>query len=175
MSDPFVAEIRIFPFNQFSPNGWAYCNGQLMNIAQNTALFSLLGTMYGGNGQTTFGLPNLTNSVPMFWGQGKGLSLHDIGEAAGTPTVTLKTSQIPAHPHVLQAAPFVSGDTNIVTGNSLAKSSNGNVYAPYKAPVVQLAAVALQNTGGNGAHNNMQPFMTLCFNIALQGIYPARS
>src|SRR6202012_672423 len=103
MSDPYVAEIRIFPFN-LAPKAWAFCNGQLLPLSQNTALFSLLGTTYGGNGKSNFALPDLQGSAPMFWGQGSGLSLHDIGESSGTPNVTLLQSEIPIHSHSLNAS-----------------------------------------------------------------------
>ena len=106
MADPFVAEIRIFPFN-FAPRGWAFCNGQLLPLSQNTALFSLLGTTYGGNGQSNFALPNLQGSAPMHPGQGPGLSLHDLGETGGSQTVTLLTSEMPSHPHTLMASSTV--------------------------------------------------------------------
>lgn len=123
MADPFLAEIRIFPFN-FAPRGWAFCNGQLLPISQNTALFSLLGTTYGGDGKSTFALPDLQGSAPMHPGQGPGLSLHDLGEVAGTDTVTLLTPEMPVHSHSLLAN-AVAGDTNApAPGVSLARSHN---------------------------------------------------
>src|SRR3712207_2888213 len=123
MADPFVAEIRVFGFN-FAPKGWAFCNGQLLPISQNTALFALLGTTYGGNGKSTFALPNLQGNCAMHPGQGPGLSLHDLGETGGTPAVTLLISEIPVHTHGVLAAPsIVAGDTNIAAGNAFAKSS----------------------------------------------------
>src|SRR3954454_13442289 len=126
--DPFVAEIRVFPFN-FAPKGWAQCNGQLMPISQNTALFSLLGTMYGGDGKSTFGLPNLQGSVPMMWGQGPGLSLHDEGETGGSETVTLLPSETPAHTHGLRAQTTDSADVSIPgTSAAFGPSDGGAIY-----------------------------------------------
>ena len=174
MADPFVAEIRIFPFN-FAPKGWATCDGQLLPISQNTALFSLLGTTYGGDGKSTFSLPDLQGNAPMHPGQGPGLSLHDLGEESGSETVTLLESEIPAHSHAVNAAPgLVAGDTNIPGGNAFAKSSNGNAYtAP--GSNVNLAGQAVGPAGGDQPHNNMMPYLTLNFCIALQGVFPPRS
>src|SRR5580765_7142492 len=130
MADPFVAEIRIFPFN-FAPKGWAWCNGQLLPLSQNTALFSLLGTTYGGDGKSNFALPDLEGRAPMHPGQGPGLSLHDLGETGGTETVTLLESEMPAHSHGVQSVAAVfAANTNIPTGNSFGKSSQGNAYVP---------------------------------------------
>src|SRR5438552_16423826 len=130
MADPFVAEIRIFPFN-FAPKGWAFCNGQLLHLSQNTALFSLLGTTYGGDGKSNFALPNMQGNAPMHPGQGPGLSLHDLGEVGGTQTVTLLESEIPAHSHGVLAGPLqFAGNTNVAVGNSFAKSSQVNSYTP---------------------------------------------
>lgn len=172
MADPFVAEIRIFPFN-FAPTGWAMCNGQILPISQNTALFSLLGTTYGGNGQSTFALPNLQGNAPMFWGQGPGLSLHDLGEMAGSETVTLLESEIPAHSHALQASTEIGEDRTPV-GEAFAQSTGGNLYgAPNN--LVALAPQALPPAGGSQPHNNMQPYLTLNFCIALQGVFPPRT
>ena len=133
MSTPFVAEIRMFGFN-FAPSGWAQCDGQLLPISQNTALFSLLGTYYGGDGKSTFALPNLQGRA-RFWGQGPGLSLYVLGQQGGSQFVTLLKSEIPAHTHQVKAAPaLVSGDTNIGPGNAFAKSSQGNAYTPLANP-----------------------------------------
>jgi microcystin-dependent protein len=174
MADPFVAEIRIFPFN-FAPKGWAWCNGQLMPISQNTALFSLLGTTYGGDGKSTFALPDLQGRAPMHPGQGKGLSLHDLGEESGTETVTLLDTEMPAHTHGVMAAPaVVAGDSNIPQGNAFAKSSQGNAYTP-AAALVQMSGLALSPAGASFPHNNMMPYLTCYFNIALQGVYPPRT
>ncbi|MBC8114764.1 MAG: phage tail protein [Candidatus Saccharimonas sp.] len=176
MADPFVAEIRIFPFN-FAPRGWAWCDGQLLPISQNTALFSLLGTTYGGNGQSTFALPDLQGSAPMHPGQGPGLSLHDLGEQSGTETVTLLVTEMPAHTHVLMADAEDSGEQGSLTaGVSLAKSVGGNLYqSTTNANLTPMAAQALSLAGGNLPHNNMQPYLTFYFNIALQGVFPPRT
>ena len=176
MADPFVAEIRIFPFN-FPPNGWAFCDGQILPLSQNTALFSLLGTTYGGDGKSNFALPNLQGSAPMFWGQGPGLSLRDLGESAGTETVTLLTSEMPAHSHPPVNANTDGGDSNPPTNNvwSLGGAILGlKLYASAGAGPV-MHPNALTQVGGNQPHNNMPPYLTLNFNIALQGVYPSRS
>ncbi len=172
MADPFVAEIRIFPFN-FAPRGWAFCNGQILPISQNTALFSLLGTTYGGNGQTTFALPDMQGNAPMHPGQGPGLSLHDLGEMSGTPAVTLLESEIPAHTHVLRGSIAVADSPN-PAGADTAGPSSDNIYAP-AANLVNMAFQALPPAGGSLPHNNMMPYLTLNFNIALQGVFPPRS
>ena len=171
--DPFVAEIRIFPFN-FAPKGWAFCDGQLLPISQNTALFSLLGTFYGGDGKSTFALPDLQGSVPMHPGQGPGLSDHFLGEMSGSETVTLLDSEMPVHSHgVMSVAAVFSGNTNIVTGNAFAQSAQGNAYTP-AANLVTMSEEVLTPAGGDMPHNNLQPYLTLNFCIALQGVFPAR-
>jgi microcystin-dependent protein len=176
MADPFVAEIRIFPFT-FAPRGWAWCNGQLMPISQNTALFSLLGTTYGGDGKSTFALPNLQGSAPMHPGQGQGLSLHDLGEQSGTETVTLLESEIPGHSHGLMcnAAP---GNRTTPVGGAIARTPTSDPpktpYAPAAPPSAQLNGQALAPAGGDQPHNNMQPYLTFNFNIAVQGVFPQR-
>jgi microcystin-dependent protein len=173
MADPFVAEIRIFPFN-FAPKGWAWCNGQLMPISQNTALFSLLGTTYGGDGKSTFALPDLQGSAPIHAGQGPGLSLYDLGQTGGTDTVTLLQTEIPSHTHSLMAN-TTTATKSLPTGNSFAKGSSMIPYlAPAGAPLVNMAAQAISPAGGSLPHNNMMPYLTLYFNIALQGVFPAR-
>jgi microcystin-dependent protein len=172
--DPFVAEIRIFPFN-FAPRGWAFCNGQLLPISQNTALFSLLGTTYGGDGKSTFALPNMQGSAPMHPGQGPGLSLHDLGETGGSDTVTLLLSEMPSHTHAMRDHDIDLGELNAPANNrSLAKSANATAYTP-AANLVTMAAQALPPAGGDLPHNNMQPYLTLNFCIALQGVYPPRT
>lgn len=175
MADPFVAEIRIYPFN-FAPRGWAFCDGQLLPISQNTALFSLLGTTYGGNGQSNFALPDLQGRAPMQPGQGPGLSLHDLGETGGSETVTLLESEIPSHSHALRANTDFADLQTPSPARSLARSQNALAYQtiPNQA-VVSLAPEALAPTGGDLPHNNMQPYLTLNFCIALQGIFPPRS
>jgi microcystin-dependent protein len=177
MADPFVAEIRIFPFN-FAPKGWAFCDGQLLPLSQNTALFSLLGTVYGGDGKSTFALPNLQGAVPMHPGgfndPGPGLSGHSLGEMSGSETVTLLESEIPAHTHIMMSGPtFLSADSNLPTSNSMGKSNNGKAYIA-SANLTTMADEALAVAGGDLPHNNMQPYLTLSFCIALQGVFPAR-
>jgi microcystin-dependent protein len=170
-----VAEIRISGFN-FAPTGWAFCDGQLLPISQNTALFSLLGTTYGGDGKSTFALPNLQGRAPMQPGQGPGLSLHDLGESGGTATVTLLQSEMPAHNHVLRANPDIADVQSPGPARSMARSQNGNAYAaPAGQPTVQMAPQALAAAGGDQPHNNMAPYLTANFCIALQGIFPPRS
>jgi microcystin-dependent protein len=172
MSDPFVAEIRIFGFN-FAPKGWAFCDGQLLPISQNTALFSLLGTTYGGDGKSTFALPDMQGNAPMQPGQGQGLSLRDLGEMSGVETVTLLVSEMPVHPHTLNCS-IDDADLRIPSpARSMAKSSGGNMYAPGNGNQM-MAFQALPPAGGGQPHNNMQPYLTLNFCIALQGIFPQR-
>jgi microcystin-dependent protein len=175
VTDPFLAEIRIFPFG-FAPVGWAQCNGQLMSISQNTALFSLLGTTFGGDGRTTFGLPNLMGNAPMAPGQGPGLSLHDLGESGGETTVTLLQTEVPAHAHALQADPRPATLNNPAPQNSLARSSPDIYKTPSGAATPRpLSPNVLGTSGGNQPHNNLMPYLTLNFCIALRGIFPARS
>ena len=173
MADPFVAEIRIFPFN-FPPKGWAWCNGQILPLSQNTALFSLLGTTYGGDGKSTFALPDLQGRAAMHPGQGPGLSRHDLGETGGSETVTLLESEIPAHSHALMSNAATANRTTPV-GNSIARVSGATAYAPAAAPTAQLAPEALAPAGGDQPHNNLQPYLTFYFNIALQGVFPPRT
>jgi len=182
MSDPFVAEIRIFGFN-FAPRGWAQCNGQLLPIAQNTALFSLLGTTYGGNGTSNFGLPDLTGSAALHVGRnqpGPGLSVYDLGQMGGTPTVTLLQTEMPMHQHSLVASDVVA--TAAPTGNQLAKPLKGNISNStsglmYNAGTanVQMSPQSIGLAGSNIPHNNMMPSLVLNYCISLQGIFPARN
>jgi microcystin-dependent protein len=172
MADPFVAEIRIFPFN-FAPKGWAWCDGQLLPISQNTPLFALLGTTYGGNGKSNFALPDLQGSAPMHPGQGPGLSMHSLGEIGGSETVTLLQSEIPAHTHMMMAATDI-GDQNNPQGRVLTISNNGPAYAPAGSPLAQMSPSTLAPAGGDQPHNNMMPYLTFYFNIALQGVFPPR-
>ena len=174
MADPFVAEIRIFPFN-FAPKGWAWCDGQLMPLSQNTALFSLLGTTYGGNGKSNFALPNLQGSAPMHPGQGPGLSLHDLGETGGSETVTLLESEIPAHSHTMQANAFPANIQAPSGDRALAQSTGGVAYKPPPATMTAMSGDALAPAGGDQPHNNLMPYLTFYFNIALQGVFPPRS
>ena len=173
--DPFVAEIRIFPFN-FAAKGWAWCDGQLLPLSQNTALFSLLGTTYGGDGKSTFALPDLRGRAPMHPGQGPGLSSHSLGEMAGSETVTLLQSEIPNHPHTMRANTDIADVQTPSNARSIARSQNANAYKPPSGqPVVQLNPGALAPAGGDQPHNNLQPYLTFYFNIALQGVFPPRT
>ena len=174
MADPFVAEIRIFPFN-FAPKGWAFCDGQLLPLSQNTALFSLLGTTYGGDGKSTFALPNIQGSAVMHPGQGPGLSLHDLGEIGGSETVSLLQSEMPAHSHALSASQADAGDRSPKSEKFAVGSGGVNMYAPPSNPLTQFATEMSPPTGGDQPHNNMQPYLTLNFCIALQGVYPPRT
>ena len=175
MADPFVAEIRIYPFN-FPPTGWAFCNGQLMPISQNTALFSLLGTTYGGDGKSTFALPDLQGRAPMHPGQGPGLSLHDLGETGGSETVSLLESEIPSHAHTMRANSD-PGDLQIpAPARSLARSQNASAYqTTTNQSLAGMAPESLAPAGGDQPHNNMAPYLTFYFNIALQGVFPPRT
>jgi microcystin-dependent protein len=173
MADPFVAEIRIFPFN-FAPKGWAWCDGQLLPLSQNTALFSLLGTTYGGNGKSNFALPDLQGRAPMHPGQGPGLSLHDLGETGGSETVSLLESEIPSHSHAIKAS-LSDGNNQSPVGELLATAVGG--LQMYAAPgaLTQMSPNATTPAGGDQPHNNLQPYLTFYFCIALQGVFPPRT
>jgi microcystin-dependent protein len=173
--DPFVAEIRIFPFN-FAPKGWAFCDGQILPLSQNTALFSLLGTTYGGDGKSNFALPNMQGNAPMHPGQGPGLSLHDLGETGGSETVSLLESEIPSHSHAMRASGDVA-DNLVAVGNMVAKplGRGNNLYSTTTTPLAQMWDSAIGPAGGDQPHNNMQPYLTLNFCIALQGVFPPRT
>ncbi len=176
MSDQFVAEIRIFPFN-FAPTGWAFCDGQLLPISQNTALFSLLGTTYGGDGKSNFALPNLQGCAPMQQGQGPGLSQRFLGETAGEQTVTLLLSEMPIHTHTTQGASAVANQLTPV-GNAWASGQKGfGSFYSQSGPNsnVQMNPLGTTLAGGGQPHNNLMPYLTLNFCIALQGIFPQRS
>ncbi len=177
MSDQYLAEIRIFATN-FAPLDWALCQGQLLPISQYAALFSLLGTNYGGNGTSNFGLPNLQGIVPMFYNQGPGLSDYVIGETGGSDSVTVLATQLPAHAHQLQAFVGRGGDNHNVpaASDSLSTSADGLAYIPSSpAPPLTALAPTLATVGGSQPHNNLMPYLTLNFCIALTGIYPTRS
>jgi len=174
MADPFVAEIRIFPFN-FAPKGWAWCDGQLLPLSQNTALFSLLGTTYGGNGKSNFALPDLQGRAPMHPGQGPGLSLHDLGETGGSETVSLLESEIPAHVHQMGAQNLPLGGVATPAGNTINRPASGNLFTSTLNPLANMAPQTLAPAGGDQPHNNMMPYLTFYFNIALQGVFPPRT
>ena len=167
MAEPFLSEIRIFSFN-YAPKGWALCNGQLLPINQNQALFSLLGTTFGGDGRVNFALPNLQGQVPIHVGDG-----HTLGEKGGQQAHTLSISEIPTHLHLAQAE-STTATTNLPTGNMLANSTPNTIYGPVQS-LSAMNPTTVTNTGGSQAHQNMQPFLTLNFSIALQGIFPSRN
>jgi microcystin-dependent protein len=174
MSNPFVAEIRMFAGN-FAPTGWAECNGQLLPISQNTALFSLLGTYYGGDGKSTFALPDLQGSAPVHQGNGAGLSQRFLGEQSGTEFVTLLQSEMPLHNHNLQAYTLDPGDNRVPAPNmSFAIVPSGVGYSDQTTPIVQMNFQSLSIAGGSLPHNNMQPFLCVLFIIAMQGVFPPR-
>jgi microcystin-dependent protein len=176
MSDQFVAEIRIFAGN-FAPTGWAFCDGQILPISQNTALFSLLGTTYGGDGKATFALPNLQGSAPLQAGQGPGLSLRDLGQTGGAQSVTLLQSQLPSHSHRAQGRGGFLGDQVSPANNVWSKAQYGRQGSPMYSVTgaQQMSPGAISNAGGSQPHNNLMPYLTLNFIIALQGIFPPRS
>jgi microcystin-dependent protein len=172
MAEPFYAEVRIWALN-FAPRGWAFCNGQILPISQNTALFSIVGTTFGGDGRTTFGLPNLQGRAAMHPGNGPGLTPRRWGEKAGAETHTLSQAELPAHNHQMKCQ---SGNANTQNPSGAYLATELGPATPYSngGTNAQMAASALGSTGGNQAHNNMQPFLALNFCIALTGIYPSR-
>ena len=171
MSEPFIGEIRPFGFN-FAPRGWAQCNGQLLSIAQNSALFAILGTTYGGDGKTTFALPNLQNLVPMGSGQGPGLTGRILGQTGGAETVTLTIQQIPPHTHPANCNAG-NGNQLAPAGNFWAQDAGGSQEYGDTGPS-QMAAGTVGNAGGDQAHANLQPYQVVNYCIALQGIFPSR-
>lgn len=174
MADPFVAEIRMFPFH-FAPKGWAWCDGHLMPLSQNTALFSLLGTTYGGDGKSTFALPNLKGRAAMHPGQGPGLSLHPLGETGGSETVTLLESEIPVHNHQIGSQAIPLGTVAVATNATFSRPASGNLFDGTSPTLVQMAPETLAPAGGDQPHNNLMPYLTLFFSIALQGVFPPRT
>jgi microcystin-dependent protein len=174
MSDPFVAEIRMFAGN-FAPTGWATCDGQLLPISQNTALFSLLGTFYGGDGKSTFALPDLQGRSPMHQGQGQGLSQRFLGEESGEETVTLLQTEMPLHTHASMGSSTLSNQQSPVA-NFWGGSSQNRHFVPFaQANTVAMNPLALGPTGGSLPHNNLQPYLVVTFIIAMQGVFPPRS
>ena len=172
MSEPFLGEIIMFGGN-FAPRGWAFCSGQLLSIAQNTALFSILGTTYGGNGQTTFALPDLRGRVPIHPGSGPGLSPYSLGEQGGVENVTLLITQMPAHGHVATSnASTAAANDTLPTGNFLASD---NQYQTASNTQMNANAVTIAPSGGSQPHANIQPFTCVNFIIALEGIFPSRN
>lgn len=171
MSEPFVGEIRMFAGN-FAPRGWALCDGQLLAVSQNDALFSLLGTIYGGDGRTTFGLPDMRGRIPLHMGTGPGLANRRIGAKAGSENVSLTSNQIPSHTHQIQAS-SEGGDSTAPAGKVLANSGTHPIYIDDTA--VNMSSTAIANTGGSQQHTNLQPYLCVNFIIALFGIYPSRS
>lgn len=172
MSEPFVGEIRMFAGN-FAPRGWAFCDGQLLAVSQNDALFSLLGTIYGGDGRTTFGLPDMRGRVPMHAGSGPGLSPRRLGAKAGAENVTLTVNQLPSHTHNLQASQDLAGQSapqGLVPGNS----PSIDLYRE-TAPTGNVSTNAITSIGGSRKHTNLQPFLCINYIIALVGIYPSRN
>jgi microcystin-dependent protein len=172
MAQPYVGEIRMFAGN-FAPAGWMFCEGQLLPISENETLFQLIGTTYGGDGKSNFALPDLQGRAPMHPGQGPGLSLHDLGESGGTETVALLESEIPSHSHAVNA----SGGPAILQApgpDRVLGRANSVVYRDTPDNPVPMAAESLAPAGGDQPHNNLQPYLTFYFNIALQGVFPPR-
>lgn len=173
MSEPFLAEIKIFAGN-FAPRGYAFCDGQLLPIAQNTALFSLMGTTYGGDGRTNFGIPNLKDRAPIHAGRGPGLTQRRLGYVGGADSVTLNLSQIPSHSHQPRASSEENNQTSPAT-HAWGTGNGNSLYRQLAAQNMNLNPGAIAPVGGNQRHNNMQPYLTLSFIIAIVGLYPSRS
>jgi microcystin-dependent protein len=171
MSEPFVGEIRMFAGN-FAPRGWAFCDGQLLAVSQNDALFSLLGTIYGGDGRTTFGLPDLRGRIPIHAGSGPGLSLRRLGAKGGVESVSLTANQLPSHSHPLQAS-AQSATEALPEGKVLARS-DVDIYIEGETPAENMASTSITAVGGSQRHSNLMPFLCIHFIIALFGIYPSR-
>lgn len=171
MSEPFIAEIKIFAGN-FAPRSWAFCDGQLLPVSNNTALFSLIGTTYGGDGRTTTALPNLQDRAPMHPGRGPGLTSRRLGDRVGVETVTLNETQIPSHSHTVRAS---SSGPNDLTAQNHSLPAFPGLYSSDSSSLVSMDSAAVANSGGGQAHTNLQPYLTLNYIIALQGLYPSRS
>ncbi len=174
MSDPFLGEIRLFPYN-FAPRGWAFCNGQIMAISQNTALFSLLGTTYGGNGTTNFALPDLRSRLAVSSGQGPGLSNYTLGQQSGTETVTLLSAQMPTHVHTVSPAANDAPAGVTRPGGAVMARVSTAIYASAGDGSTTMASSTTSSVGGNLPHSNIQPLLALNYCIALQGIFPSRN
>lgn len=174
MSEPFIGQITLFAGN-FAPRGWMFCQGQILAIAQNTALFSILGTTYGGNGTTTFALPDLRGRAPIQQGQGPGLPPYQLGQMGGEPAVTLIITQMPAHNHALMVDPN-SGDQTTPQGHVLgAEASGATAFYSASNPSAMMNPAAIGLTGGNQPHDNMSPYLAINYIIAVEGIYPSRN
>ena len=173
MSDPFIGEIRMFAGN-YAPRDWAFCNGQLLPISSNSALFSLLGTIYGGDGRTNFGLPGMRGRIPIHSGTGPGLSPRRIGDHGGSETETLTTNQIPIHNHTLRSSNVMGSHASPANAN-WANSTEPHYHSGNATLDATMNPAMLENTGGSNSHDNMMPFGTMNFIIALQGLYPSRS
>ncbi len=171
MSEPFVGEIRMFAGN-FAPRGWAFCDGQLLAVSQNDALFSLFGTIYGGDGRTTFGLPDLRGRIPVHAGSGPGLSDRRLGSKGGAEQVTLTTNQLPSHAHAVRGTNDAADSTE-PAGKLPAQSTTIDLYVS-TAPTVDFNPAAVQGTGGSQAHSNLMPALCIHFIVALFGVYPSR-
>jgi microcystin-dependent protein len=177
MSNPYVGEVRIFGFN-FAPIGWATCDGQILSISQNTALFSLLGTNYGGNGTTTFALPNFQGDTGVHQGQGSGLSPYVVGQQSGTTTVTLNQNNLPQHNHVINTLAAGDSKQNLHAPTNtafLGTSEPDSLYKKTTTPTLAMAPQAIGSSGQGQPHDNMQPYEVLLFCIAMVGVYPPRS
>jgi microcystin-dependent protein len=179
MATPYLGEVRVFGFN-FPPTGWAECDGQLLSIAQNTALFSILGTNYGGDGRSTFGLPNFQGAGAVSQGQARGGSAYQVGESSGSPSVTLLQTEMPAHTHTMfaETGRGVEAATAPIAGGSITTSKPGDAYVPDSGNNVATTPMNPQElgaAGGNQAHNNVMPFLTLNFCIAMTGVFPPRN
>lgn len=173
MAEPFVGEIRMFAGN-FAPRSWAFCDGQLLAISQNDALFSLLGTIYGGDGRTTFGLPDMRGRIPIHYGSGPGLSPRQIGQKSGTEKETINVNQMPAHTHELKAHPDTADQTELQDQVLASTSAPVDQYGQ-DPTIVNMATSSVTGTGGSGSHTNLMPFICVHFIIALFGIYPSRN
>ena len=173
MSEPFVGEIRMFAGN-FAPRGWAFCDGQLLAVSQNDALFSLFGTIYGGDGRTTFGLPDMRGRIPVHQGQGPGLSQRRLGSKAGAENETLTVNQMPSHSHVFSGTTLPGEPDGLPSDAAVANSEGFTTYLAPEAPLVSLAAGAITNTGGSRSHTNLMPTLCVNFIVALFGIYPSQ-